>query len=565
MDWCARMLAPSAGPDWRRHQEREARAWFGGVSAAAAALDLVLTRRRHLFAPQILLQLARLALVHSSTAAPDANQTPEALAKYETAMRTAMLVLAHHAGSDRRQDDDRLRLPNGTLVLDGSVVTGLEAELAANLLVNHMPFPASAFDRSERRWVEIPRQEQGQAGAVDLQAEYLAATGVPLPDLRMIGLTLWARVMSGSGPRTGPGYLDDLGLGPQRTERALALISGTVDELAAADRVSAAPDLGSTYETSLFGQRPVVRLANGGLLVVSPHLLVHRTLGWLPRWDLTNGLQALGSAGRKRAKQAEVYLRHTTERHAMETLAHLAAAGVPPGTPYDEEQIQTAYGTKDKNADCAIDWPEAWVVAEISSRSVTRQTAAALPGEDLITDITYGVIEKAEQLDATIRALRADESRLTQAPALVPRHFWPVLVTTEGFPIHPIITARVRTMLRDAGLLQESDCREVAILDTEALEAAETVAAQGGPNLPSLLAQHAVSDLSTFGFREWLLVTHGPLRPPARIMQRWDRGLAPILTALERSEALRTSTPGGEKRPAEPDHLGQTRRSTAPG
>jgi len=146
--------------------------------------------------------------------------------------------------------------------------------------------------------------------------------------------------------------------------------------------------------------------------------------------------------------------------------------------------------------------------------SCTENPSQRLAVQRLARKDSQGDHERS-RLDATIRALRADESRLTQAPALVPRHFWPVLVTTEGFPIHPIITARVRRMLREA-----------------------------------------VSDLSTFGFREWLLVTHGPLRPPARIMQRWDRGLVPILTALERSEALRTATPGGEKRPAEPDHLG---------
>ena len=539
VDFCARMLAPSAGAGWREHQKREAEAWFGGIPASARALDLVLAGKRHLFAPQIVLQLARLSLVHGSLALPDGDQTPDALARYETAMRMAMLVLAHHAGAHRRGEDDRLRRPDGGLVLDGSGVTGLEVELAANLLANHRPYPASASDRSERRWVEIPREEHGRAGTVDLQAEYETATGVPLRDLRMIGATLWARVTGGSGPRTGPGYLDDLGLGPERTERALALISGTVDELAAEEQATSASGLGSTYETSLFGRRPVVRLANGGLLVVSPHLLVHRTLGWLPRWDLTNGLRSLGSSGRKRAKRAEGYLRHTTEQHAMETISGLAAAGSPRGVAYGETQIQRAYGTREQNADCAVDGPEAWVVAEISSRSVTRETAAAMSAQDLISDITYGVVDKARQLEATIRALRADETRLTGTGAVVPRRFWPVLVTTEGFPVHPVITARVRAMLRDAGLLQAADVAAVVIVDTQALEASQTVAEQGGPNLPALLAEHAVSGMSAFGFREWLLLQHGPLKPPARIMQRWDRVLAPVLQALERSEAQR--------------------------
>lgn len=536
VDWCARMLAPSAGPGWREHQEREARAWFAEGGPAAGALDLVLTGRRHLFAPQVLLHLARLALVHGSAADPSGDEPLEALAGYETAMRTSMLVLAHHAGAERRGRDDRLRRPDGVLVLDGSVVTGLEAEVAANLLANHRPFPASALDRSERRWVEIPREEEGQPGVVDLAGEFLAATGVPLSDLRMVGVTLWAMVMGGSGPRAGPGYLDDLGLGPDRTRRVLGLIGGTTAELAAQEQAVAGPGLGSVYDTTVFGQRPVVRLANGGLLVVSPHLLIARTLGWLPWWDLTNGLKNSGRAGRKRSNHADGYLRHTTQRHAMETIACLAAAGARPGVAYGDDQVQAAFGTGKPNADGAVDWPGAWVVAEVSSRSVTRRTAGAVSGEDLVKDITLGVVEKAAQLDGTIRALRANESLLTGVPVVVPRRFWPVLVTTEGFPVHPVITARVRMMLRDAGLLQEGDVAAVVIVDVEALEAAETVAEQGGPNLPALLAQHAVSDMQAHGFREWLLVTHGPLRPPSRIMQRWERALEPVLAALTRAD-----------------------------
>ncbi len=292
-----RLVRPDAravgGPGMAGHQEREARAWFAGSEPAAGALDLVLTGRRHLFAPQVLLHLARLALVHGSGADPSDDEPPEVLA--ETAMRAVMLVLAHYAGSERRDRDDALRRPDGMLGLDGSVVTGLGAEVAANLLANHRPFPASALDRSERRWVEIPREDAGCPGVVDLAGEFLAATGVPLQDLRMVGVALWAMVMGGSGPRARPGYLDDLGLGPDRTCRVLWLIGGTAAEFAAQERAVAGPGLGSVYDTTVFGRRPVVRLANGGLLVVSPHLLVARTLGWLPLVGPDERLEEVGT------------------------------------------------------------------------------------------------------------------------------------------------------------------------------------------------------------------------------------------------------------------------------
>lgn len=538
LDWCAQMLTSSTGAGGREFEEQQARVWFDAGGPATGALGMVLSGARRLFAPQILLHLAPLSLVHGSPADPGEHEAPEVLAGYETAMRGSMLVLAQHGGSGRRNADDRLRTPDGTLVLAGPVVTGLEAELAANLLANHRPFPASALDRSERRWVEIPQEEQGGKGVVDLAGEFEAATGVPLSDLRMVGVTLWAMVAGGSGPRAGPGYLDGLGLGAERTAKVLGLISGTAAGLADRAVASVGPGLGSVYDTSVLGERPVVRLANGGLLVVSPRLLVERTLGWLPWWDMTNGLAASGPGGPKRARRAEGYLRGTTQTHADETIAALARASSPPGVPYDDTRIQAAFGTTDRNADDAVDWPEAWVVLEVSSRTVTQGTAAAVSGEALVNDILLGVVEKARQLDGTIRALRRDETLLTGAPRTVP----PVLARARhdrGVPgasgDHSEGSGDAPGRRRASGTRRRDGCCR----RRRGPGSRGEPGVRGGPNLPALLAAHALSDMGAHGFREWLLVTHGPLRPPSRVMQRWERVLDPVLQALARTE------PGG--------------------
>lgn len=148
-----------------------------------------------------------------------------------------------------------------------------------------------------------------------------------------------------------------------------------------------------------------------------------------------------------------------------------------------------------------------------------------------------GVVIKAEQIEETIEALRDDERRLTGGTwPRSRRRFWPVLVTTEGLPMTPVTTMRVRAMLRDAGLLQHEDTAPLVVLDNEALEAAETVAEQGGPDLPALLEQHSNSSMRDYPFRDWLLLTQGPLRAPKRIMSEWPRVFEPALSALKTND-----------------------------
>lgn len=248
----------------------------------------------------------------------------------------------------------------------------------------------------------------------------------------MVALTLWARAIGDDGPRVGPGHLDDLGLGPDRTANALGLLSDTVEGLAARSAGSEA-DADPELDMTLFGRTPVVRLGDAGLVVVSPVLLLERAFGWLPVYDIEQGFAAARSGGRARAAAAVQFLRRTSEAHAVEAFRHAAEAGQKPGRVYGEAEIQRAYGTGRPNADTACQWDADWVVAEVSSRKVTRRTAAAASATDLINDLDKGIVDKARQLDGTIAALRADETRLTGAPAAGgPGRYWPVVVATEG-------------------------------------------------------------------------------------------------------------------------------------
>lgn len=540
LDWVGRMLAPSGlgGTSWAAHQQTLAAQWFDQrTSAGAKARSLVVSGQRILLAPQVLLLLARLALEHGSRRSPSDEDRPAPVSERVHSLIEAMLMLAHHMGAQRRHNDDRRHDSNGVLVLGDDKVTDLEVALAANILMNRRPHPASVFDRFARRWLEIPTEGSTRSQAVDLVGEFEAGTGVALGDMTLVASALWARTIGDRGPRAGSDELQELGLRADRVNRVLSLIGGTVDELRQESR-NADQALDPEFDISLFSRRPVIRLANGGLLVVSPTLLLERAFGWLPRWDMTGGLEAQRDGGRKRAARALGLLQETTEIHAVESLTAAGIAGAVSNV-YSNDAIQAAFGTKAPNADCALAWPEDWVVAEVSSRPVGRQTAGAASAAALIDEMNKSIENKARQLDGTIAAIRADEELLTDAPMDLrhTRRFWPLLVTSEGFPVYPLLNFRIRAMLREAGYLTGSDTADLIVLDTEALEAVEAVGQAGGPSLPLLLAEHAASDMSDFGFKEWLLITHSN-RVPTRVLERWHRALDPVLEAL-RSHANR--------------------------
>jgi hypothetical protein len=204
---------------------------------------------------------------------------------------------------------------------------------------------------------------------------------------------------------------------------------------------------------------------------------------------------------------------------------------------------------------------------------VVRQTPRTVAGgrvsADLLDHLNKGAVVKARQLDATIARIRADETPLTGQPAPAgPRRFWPVLIVPDGFPATPLTVRRLHRMIHAAGLLTDPDTAPLVVVDNEALEAAETVADNGGPTLPDLLAEHAGSDRADYGFKDWLLLDRGTLRPTSRITDRWARSFTSAFDALAQDPDPPLEPPpeeeGSRRRPRHDPRAAEQRRSGAP-
>ncbi|SED84137.1 hypothetical protein SAMN04490359_2147 [Streptomyces griseus] len=80
---------------------------------------------------------------------------------------------------------------------------------------------------------------------------------------------------------------------------------------------------------------------------------------------------------------------------------------------YDDAQLKAAYTVKGQRiADAAVDYPGTWIVIEVTTTQLRREAATAVPDESQIKDIDK-LIEEVDQINATIDALRQDETALT--------------------------------------------------------------------------------------------------------------------------------------------------------
>jgi hypothetical protein len=225
LDWVARMLGVLFhSNDRERTQTQLAREWFGHDRDAYSALLEHLRADSALLATPVLKLLAMLALIHGSDVSAGDHEDPAVVQRYLIrTLPVAMLTAAHYYG-DASYGPTGVRA-TAPAAVGADLIPPQELELAASVLANHSPYPQSMFDRSQRRWIEIPA-EDSDPNAVNLAEQFRAATGARLEDLRMIGLALHARAVNRTGPpRVKQDYLEKLNLGTDRLAAALEVIS----------------------------------------------------------------------------------------------------------------------------------------------------------------------------------------------------------------------------------------------------------------------------------------------------------------------------------------------------
>ena len=488
----------------RKDLDLEAIRLFLVPEVANRAANLLREKHTTFIVPQALFALAKYACLLSPLDPPTASGPPNLIAH--------MVLLAGELGPD----EDEVSTSNVVTKTPGR----LGREIVANQLFNSRRNDVDVMARFVGRWQDVPREHSDDPLMLDLVGAFKEATGVRLDDLNLIGAALWAAAMEGRF-RHPPDYFTNLGWSEERTKAVLDLIC--IDSSGLAPLVQAEIDkFGPVWSISTFERYPLIRLTDGSFLVLDPALVVARIFGWLPLFDAKEGFKRRGEPGRAQSVQA--CLEHATEVYALQVLRRCVEGVATVRRLYDDTALEEAFGKRGrKKADAAIEYSDTWVVLEVTTSQPTRATVSGTSDEAIMKDLDK-IIDEARQVEATISALKEDESRLTGHPARQRRRYFPVVVASEGFPVNPITITLLRERLAEEGILQSPDVTMVEVIDLEELEMLESIQEIGGPTLQELLEGKAASSLVNTGLRDYaLLGLHLDLAPSARVRDVVER------------------------------------------
>lgn len=440
--------------------------------------------------------------------------------------------------------NERHESPPQTLVgmhpdTDGNLL----AEILRNQNFNSTPDETLQMASFQRRWRELPNQLRNHPEYVDLEESYRQATGTSLDDLITVAMGMWAAVFSSKSPLVDLSWFSTLGWDAERLSAALAPVAANLDDLS---HMLDEQDirLGDDWAFDTIRRFPVIQVDPARLLVLSPDLLIERVFGWTLRFDLT----AFGPVKTREQEHAVNFLRQVSEAEIHECLGQIAPAVSGEKRTWNGDEIRQAFGSapKLKLADAAIDYGDAWVVLEISTRQLRREVVIGGNLETLEDDLRKGIVKKAVQLAQTIEALKSDEGRLTGRAPTKRRLYVPVLVVTEGFPLNPVVSTAIDTLLAEHELLQGPGIAPLRVLGREDLFAVEAGAAYGTSFL-QYLEEYERGALRQMPFSTWLSKERRESRPiPSRLTDLMGRAFDPTLAQLRAADLQHADSPPDE-------------------
>lgn len=400
----------------------------------------------------------------------------------------------------------------------------LLTELISNAQFHRRPHRSIRVAQSQIRWRDIPGRDGISLPAAPAEA-FEQVSGVSLLDLQSLGFFLFAEAMEHpGGVPTVAAIATAIHWERERLGRALALVSAPIEDLAEAIRADER-SYGEAWTFDALRQSPVLRLDGDRILILSPHLILERTLGWLPFFDMTQPEDASEEVNAI-ARRAKTAFETVCEREVVETLVANVAGGRKRSLLFDGATLRATYPTG-HIADAAIAYRDEWVIVEVSSGQLQRRTVVGGLANALDRDLERLIDEKVGQIVSTISHIRADPARLS-GEARRRRRFVPVLVNAEGVPLNPLTHVTITDRVAAAGRLVEADVEPLHILDTEDLYVAEAMVETDRLGLNEILDQHRNSGLMRrVDLRGWLAME-------GRARRVWPERLRPSLdTALD--------------------------------
>lgn len=432
-------------------------------------LSIASTLGGTLFAPQLLLLAAGEALSHCPEGPPTG-----------TSYGLDVLVLCLLGIGDESGAGDS----------NGETWGGLNAELAGEIIAN-LHFNRSMWVGHQLSWIErtwfqdwpkrTPATKTVGGEPRDLFKE---ATGVELADFAAVAFNVYTQAALHKTVRFPNEFFDTLGLPSAAIEHFLSATSRTMPELRAEIQKDTTTSGGSRYAFNTFRRFPLVRLASGEFLVLSPNFVIQRALSEVTFFDVRHYLKAVDKRdGTKRDEAFRLCTTDILEHEAGVTLRRMFSRDKV--SVLDENHMQKKFGSKKHTpsvCDYAVRVGKTWLLIEVTDTPIpvpvvfAKANAAALDAE-LDRVLTK---RKAKQLASTVRLIQQAES--AHQGQGHPRQFTfiPLVLTAQtGLPWNPAVHRRVTERLSSVTELSEEFCSSVALITLKDLMILENAASLG--------------------------------------------------------------------------------------
>lgn len=380
--------------------------------------------------------------------------------------------------------DDSKSASSGTLW--GGVDTGLAAEIIANQHFNRSVSIGHQLAWIDRAWFQDWPQTTAATKTVEGQPRDLfkEATGVELEEFAAVAFCVYIQADLNKICRFPDRFFADLGLKDKTINHFLQSTSVPLDELRRKIFQEESNARNSRYAIDTIRRFPLVRLGTGELLLLSPNLLVQRTLSEVTYFDVEDYLNKFDA--REGTKRKEAFNRCTNlvlEHEVGVSLGRLFSGRER--RVFSESYLQNRFGSKrftPSVCDYVVKTRNAWLLFEVTDRSlpVTVKFANCDSG-DLDTELDLVLtMRKAKQLVST-RNLIEDSllktGRPTSGGAL---YFVPLVVTSPGgMPWNPAVHQRTKERLSSLARIPDEFPTSIALITLKDVRMLENAASLG--------------------------------------------------------------------------------------